>query len=451
MRFDIITIFPEFFTALDVSLVGKARQNGLIALDVHDLRAWANDVHRTVDDTPFGGGAGMVMKPEIWAQAIDAQLVSHPQRTVLAIPTPAGKPLKQADLGKLASYEQIILACGRYEGIDARIATYYQEAGLEVLEFSLGDYVLNGGEVAALALIEGVARLIPGMMGNPESLAEESHGESGLLEYPVFTRPAQFRGIGVPEVLTSGNHQAIASWRRAQSLTRTVTRRPDLMVRVQTAGLAENDLAVLAKHDWFSGQQAGQIGKVTFRLTLLEEIEDQREAEIGIATTQADTNFLYQAILENGNVIAQACLTAQILLVNADALPLKAGELLWVIKEFEIVKSWYSRALFQSFYVKLVQFLNHADLMGGEVTTDCSTQLEETAEVGRVLSALYETKPIAGVVLTLPKIERTQIKDLQKLGFRKIARELIVEVNGYAVGEESNSYLTMFLPLNMAE
>lgn len=252
MRFDILTVFPEFFEVLNVSLVGKARQRGLIDLDVHDLREWTTDVHRTVDDTPFGGGAGMVMKPDVWAQAIDdvVDRAKNPGgQTILAIPTPGGVPLTQATCYELAQEKHIIIACGRYEGIDSRVAQYYDERDdFRVMEFSLGDYVLNGGEVAATALVEAVGRLVPGMVGNPESLVEESHGAAGLLEYPVFTRPADFRGHAVPEVLTSGNHGAIARWRRDRAIERTAARRPDMIA--QLSDLDKKDLATLAELGW---------------------------------------------------------------------------------------------------------------------------------------------------------------------------------------------------------
>lgn len=256
MRFDVVTIFPEFFDVLDVSLVGKARARNVIDAQVHDLRQWTTDVHRTVDDAPYGGGAGMVMKPEVWAAAIDD--VASQAHVVLAIPTPAGKPLVQRDLERLAQVPQVVLACGRYEGIDARVAQHYaSRPGFEVFEYSLGDYVLNGGEVAALALIEGVARLVPGMMGNPESLVEESHGAAGLLEYPIYTRPAEFRGIRVPAVLSSGNHQAVESWRREQALERTLERRPDMIAKLSGEQLSKSDRAVLSSHGLFVQQLLG--------------------------------------------------------------------------------------------------------------------------------------------------------------------------------------------------
>ncbi len=229
MRVDIVTIFPEFFGTLDVSLLGKARQSGLIDARVHDLRDATTDKHRTVDDTPYGGGAGMVMKPEPWGDTLDA-ILADPESSktpVLIVPSPAGEQFTQAVAKELAEEEQLIFACGRYEGIDQRVSDHFASR-IRVRPISLGDYVLNGGEVASLAMIEAVGRLIPGMVGNPESLVEESH-EDGLLEYPSYTKPAQWRGLEVPPVLLSGNHGAIAQWRHEQQLERTKAVRPDLL------------------------------------------------------------------------------------------------------------------------------------------------------------------------------------------------------------------------------
>lgn len=224
MRLDIVTIFPEFFGVLDVSLLGRARAAGVIEVGVHDLRDYTHDRHRTVDDTPYGGGAGMVMKPEPWGEALDAVLA--PQ-SVLIVPSPAGHPFTQAMARELAGREHLVFACGRYEGIDQRVVDHYSER-TEVRVLSIGDYVLNGGEVATMAMIEAIGRLVPGVVGNPESLTEESH-EDGLLEYPSYTKPAIWRGLEVPAVLVSGNHGAIADWRHEQQLTRTRAVRPDLI------------------------------------------------------------------------------------------------------------------------------------------------------------------------------------------------------------------------------
>ncbi|MFJ3034565.1 tRNA (guanosine(37)-N1)-methyltransferase TrmD [Curtobacterium pusillum] len=226
MRIDIVTIFPEFFSVLDVSLLGRARTDGLLDVHVHDLRSWTTDRHRTVDDTPYGGGAGMVMKPEPWAQALESILRPDGSST-LVVPTPAGTPFKQSLARSLAVEPHLVFACGRYEGIDARVFEW-AASRCSVVELSLGDYVLNGGEVAAMAVIEAVGRLVPGVVGNPESLVEESH-EDGLLEYPSYTKPASWRDIDVPEVLLSGHHGRVAAWRHEQQVERTRRVRPDLL------------------------------------------------------------------------------------------------------------------------------------------------------------------------------------------------------------------------------
>ena len=249
MYADIITIFPDYFAPLDLSLIGKARAAGLVDWRVHDLRAWTHDRHHTVDDTPYGGGAGMVMKPEPWGEALDAVLArtssadaggldagqSHAATgnpPTLVVPTPSGEPFRQATAHELAALPHLVFACGRYEGIDARVVEHARTR-MPVREVSLGDYVLNGGEVAVLAMMEAVVRLLPGVVGNPESLVEESHsidGE-GWLEYPVYTKPLSWRGLEVPEVLLSGHHGRVAQWRRDQSRDRTARRRPDLLVQ----------------------------------------------------------------------------------------------------------------------------------------------------------------------------------------------------------------------------
>lgn len=225
MRIDVISIFPDYLAPLELSLAGKARAAGLLEIAAHDLRGYTADKHRSVDDTPYGGGAGMVMKPEPWGSALDA--LATPE-AVIIVPTPSGKPFVQADAQRLSTASHLVFACGRYEGIDQRVIDN-AAATHAVEEISLGDFVLNGGEVAALAIIEAVVRLIPGFMSNPESLVEESHGDEGLLEYPVYTKPASWRGLEVPEVLLSGNHGLIQRWRREQSLERTRARRPDLL------------------------------------------------------------------------------------------------------------------------------------------------------------------------------------------------------------------------------
>ncbi len=247
MRVDVVTIFPEYLAPLELSLVGKARAAGLLDVRVHDLRDWTADRHRTVDDTPFGGGAGMVMRADVWGRALDELLEDGPAR--LVVPTPSGEPWTQRHAESWAKEDRLVIACGRYEGIDARLVEHYGER-LPVSEVSLGDYVLNGGEVAALVVVEAVARLLPGVVGNPESLVEESHGADGLLEYPVYTKPAVWAGLEVPEVLTSGHHAKVQRWRRDQALERTAARRPDLLARLDVAGLDKHDRRTLAVLGW---------------------------------------------------------------------------------------------------------------------------------------------------------------------------------------------------------
>lgn len=224
MRIDAITIFPDYFRVLNLSLIGKAQTEKLIEIQVHDLRDFTEDKHKTVDDTPFGGGAGMLMKPEPWGRALDQILTED---AIVVFPTPAGSLFKQQTAKDLSSEKHIVFACGRYEGIDQRVIDYAATKA-RVLELSLGDYVLNGGEVAAIAMTEAIVRLIPGVVGNADSLNEESHSQ-GLLEYPSFTKPSSWKGLEVPEVLLSGNHQAISEWRKSKALERTRSRRPDLL------------------------------------------------------------------------------------------------------------------------------------------------------------------------------------------------------------------------------
>jgi tRNA (guanine37-N1)-methyltransferase len=244
MRIDVVTIFPDYLAPLDLSLAGKAQASGLLDVHVHDLRDWTHDRHRTVDDTPYGGGAGMVMKPEPWGEALDEVIEGGPGDPLLLVPTPSGQRLTQVMAAELSRESWLVFACGRYEGIDQRVMDHYRSRA-RVREVSIGDYVLNGGEVAALVVVEAVVRLLPGFMGNPESLAEESHGGDGLLEYPVYTKPPRWRGLSVPEVLLSGHHGQIARWRRDQALRRTAERRPDLLARLPEGTLSERDRAVL--------------------------------------------------------------------------------------------------------------------------------------------------------------------------------------------------------------
>ena len=264
MRIDVVSIFPDYLAPLDLSLVGKAQESGLLDVRVHDLRRWTHDRHHTVDDTPYGGGAGMVMKPGPWGEALDeiTQLSdgeaamatqesdnSATRSATLIVPTPSGEPMSQHLAEELSAKPWLVFACGRYEGIDQRVVDH-AATRFDVREVSIGDYVLNGGEVAALVIIEAVVRLLPGFMGNPASLSEESHatGEGGgLLEYPVYTKPPTWRGLDVPEVLFSGHHAQIARWRRDQALRRTAKRRPDLLAKLSQGALDDRDRQVLGQ------------------------------------------------------------------------------------------------------------------------------------------------------------------------------------------------------------
>jgi len=242
MKIDIVTIFPDYLAPLDLSLLGKARTEGRIELSVHDLRQWTHDVHRTVDDTPYGGGAGMVMRPEPWGEALDALATSE---TRLIVPAPTGRRFDQALAHTLAEESHLLFACGRYEGIDQRVLDH-AATRMTVTEVSLGDYVLFGGEVAVLVMLEAMTRLIPGVLGNADSLAEESHA-NGLLEAPMYTKPAVWRGLEVPEILRSGDHGRIARWRRDQALLRTGHARPDLLAGLDSAELDKRDVATLTQ------------------------------------------------------------------------------------------------------------------------------------------------------------------------------------------------------------
>jgi len=219
MKIDAITIFPEYFAPAQLSLLGKAQNKGLVDIQVHDLRTFSTDNHNTVDDTPYGGGAGMVMLAEIWGKALDPLMIED---TDLIVLTPAGKRFNQTMAAEFASKSHLVFACGRYEGIDDRVRQHYSSPdyvskNIRVHEVSIGDYVLGGGEVASLVMIEAITRLIPGVLGNPDSLAEESHNVDGYLEYPNYSKPQEWRGIPVPEILLSGNHAEIAKWRELQA------------------------------------------------------------------------------------------------------------------------------------------------------------------------------------------------------------------------------------------
>jgi tRNA (guanine37-N1)-methyltransferase len=253
VRIDIVTIFGGYFTALNESLIGKAVQRGDIALNVHDLRAWTSDIHHTVDDAPFGGGPGMVMKPEPWGQALDA-IVGPGERARLIVPTPAGIPFTQALAARYAAEPWLVFACGRYEGIDARVAADARSR-MDVDEVSIGDYVLPGGEAAVLVMAETVCRLLPGVLGNAQSAPDDSFGGgdgggtmAGLVEGPAYTRPRVWRGQEVPPVLLSGDHGAVARWRRDGALRRTAENRPDLAKRLLEAEAAQSG-GELSAHD----------------------------------------------------------------------------------------------------------------------------------------------------------------------------------------------------------
>ena len=268
MRIDVVTIFPDYLAPLQLSLPGKARAKGLLDIEVHDLRQWTSDRHRTVDDTPYGGGAGMVMKPEPWGQALD----SVARGATIVFTTPSGEPFTQALAHELSGVDHLVFACGRYEGIDQRVIEHAATIGT-VREVSLGDYVLNGGEVAALAITEAVVRLLPGFMGNAESLVEESHAD-GLLEYPVYTKPASWNGRDVPDVLLSGDHARIAAWRREQAERRTAERRPDLLPATGLVGaLADLDVRPAVPAD------AGELYTLQ-RACWLQELEANPGVEI---------------------------------------------------------------------------------------------------------------------------------------------------------------------------
>ena len=252
MRIDVITVFPAYFDVLRLSLLGKAQQDGVIEVHTHDLRDFTHDRHRTVDDTPYGGGPGMVMRPEPWGEALDhiAALPTAPSdaRPLLVVPTPAGRPFTQQQANSWAQRSRLAVACGRYEGIDQRVVDDASRR-FDVHEVSLGDYVVNGGEVAALVVIEAVARLIPGVIGNRDSLDDESH-VAGLVEAPGYTKPAIWRSHAVPDVLLSGNHSAVERWRRDASLRRTSQVRPDLIQRLDPRSLDDDDREVLFDCGW---------------------------------------------------------------------------------------------------------------------------------------------------------------------------------------------------------
>jgi tRNA (guanine37-N1)-methyltransferase len=268
MRIDIVTIFPDYLAPLHESLIGKAIADGIIDLAVHNLRDWTTDVHHTVDDSPYGGGPGMVMRPDIWGRALDAVTgapwvdteastgtemdteydATPGERPILIIPTPSGQRFDQAVAEELAAARHLVFACGRYEGIDGRVAADAARR-MPVRQLSIGDYVLAGGEVAVLVMVEAIGRLLPGVLGNADSAHDDSFadGVAGLLEGPVYTRPATYRGLDVPPVLLSGHHALIARAERDESLRRTAAHRPDLLAALTADDCDERDLDVLTE------------------------------------------------------------------------------------------------------------------------------------------------------------------------------------------------------------
>ncbi|MGW4476136.1 tRNA (guanosine(37)-N1)-methyltransferase TrmD [Nonomuraea sp. NPDC004354] len=245
MRLDIVSIFPEYFSPLDVSLIGKARERGTLDVRLHQLRDWTHDVHKTVDDTPYGGGPGMVMKPEVWGEAIDSIIGDGAPRMV--VPTPSGRPFTQELAQELAHEPWLLFCCGRYEGIDSRVMAEYGTR-LRVDEVSIGDYVLAGGEVAVLVMVEAIGRLLPGVLGNAHSAVDDSFAPGAmrnLLEGPVYTKPPVWRGRQVPDVLLSGHHGKVARWRRDEALRRTMRNRPDLVEALDGADLDKRDRELL--------------------------------------------------------------------------------------------------------------------------------------------------------------------------------------------------------------
>lgn len=285
MKIDIVSVFPEYFEVMNLSLMGKAQAKGLLEIKAHNLRDWTHDVHHSVDDTPVGGGAGMVMKPEVWSECLDELLgFSRPSESsantdtetatdavdtsdpgdpaapdssalsgtpVLIFPNPSAPLFTQRDATELSHADHLLFGCGRYEGYDARIPDYYRSQGVDVREYSIGDYVLNGGEVAVSVMLEAITRLMPGFMGNPDSIVEESYtGEDALLEHRQYTKPAVWRGIAVPDVLLSGDHGKVDRFRRDEALARTAEIRPDLIAALDCKALDKADRKTLMALGW---------------------------------------------------------------------------------------------------------------------------------------------------------------------------------------------------------
>ncbi|MEU1372761.1 tRNA (guanosine(37)-N1)-methyltransferase TrmD [Streptomyces triculaminicus] len=263
MRLDVVTIFPEYLEPLNVSLVGKARARGQLDVRIHDLRDWTHDKHNTVDDTPYGGGPGMVMKPEPWGEALDAVVESGEGRPTIVVPTPSGRPFTQELAVELSEKPWLVFTPARYEGIDRRVIEEYAER-CDVREVSIGDYVLAGGEAPVLVMVEAIARLLPGVLGNAESHRDDSFAPGAmadLLEGPVYTKPPEWRGRGIPDVLLSGHHGKIARWRRDEAFRRTTTNRPDLIERADPAAFDKKDREMLSILGWAPGEH-GRFGRV---------------------------------------------------------------------------------------------------------------------------------------------------------------------------------------------
>ncbi|OTA26618.1 tRNA (guanosine(37)-N1)-methyltransferase TrmD [Alloscardovia macacae] len=267
MLIDIVSVFPEYFDVLNLSLLGKAQDKGLLEFRVHNLRDWTHDVHHSVDDTPVGGGAGMVMKPEVWAQCLDDLLDIPPlediaqadeqtsekrgSNAILVFPNPSAPTFTQKDATELSHADHLVFGCGRYEGYDGRLPAYYAAQGFDVREYSIGDYVLNGGEVAVSVMVEATTRLLDGFMGNHDSIVEESYtGSEGLLEHRQYTKPASWRGMDVPEILLSGHHANIDRFRRDEELRRTSAIRPDIIARLDCRALDKKDRKFLMELGW---------------------------------------------------------------------------------------------------------------------------------------------------------------------------------------------------------
>jgi len=393
MRLDVVTIFPEYLAALDVSLVGKAAKSGLLDIRLHDLREWTHDRHRTVDDTPYGGGAGMVMKPEPWGEALDAVAPPDgPAQPRLIVPTPAGRPFTQELAYELAAEPWLAFACGRYEGIDARVTSYAGER-MRVDEVSIGDYVLNGGEVAVLVMVEAVARLLPGVIGNPESLSEESHSGDGLLEYPVYTKPPSWRGYDVPDVLLSGNHGLIATWRHDESVRRTAERRPDLLAAWGDAVAGKADATSQVRLLPATEADAGEIHTLQLAAFLSE---GQAYDDLSIPPLVEDAEASVQR-LKAGGVLKAVAGTRIVgsIQVTVDGAVARIGRLI-------VAPDWQGRGL-GSRLLKVAEQLAPADVTSYELFTGAESDrnLELYQKAGyREVRREQQTAKVELVLLT---------------------------------------------------